>query len=201
MFDLRKLFAHEARARDGAPDPDSDFHPSDRKGEGVEPEYQSLIASQFRRMGIAPGCVTIEVRKIGQSPEGLDVLVGLVRLVRWDHDSALRVLLGLPLLEAKLRRALRSTWLADFSYFGGLWLHSSEQLHADGDAMSELRHLLRELAPPAPSSTRAASGAGQGGTSGYPSSSPPITHPGQLSGNSGGQAGASESGEQEPVAS
>jgi hypothetical protein len=146
MFDLRKRFVREARAQRGDRlDPDSDYHPSDRQGEGLEIEYQSLIATQFRRWGISNTCVTVEVRRFGQAPDGFDVLVGMVRLASWERTSALRLLLGLPLLEAKVRKAVRGTWLADFSHFGGLWLHASERLHASG-ASAELRELLLQLA-------------------------------------------------------
>lgn len=171
MFDLRKLFIREVRARREPMDPDSDYHPSDRRGEGLEVEYQSLIATQFRRWGISTGCVTIEVRQIGRAPDGFDVFVGMVRLAQWDRPSALRVLLGLPLLEAKVRKTVRATWLADFSHFGGLWLHASEQLHATA-AMGELRELMLQLVPPSPSS----GAEDEGASSGYSSSSlPPLT--------------------------
>jgi hypothetical protein len=149
MFDLRKLFVREIRARRGEDkvDPDSDYHPSDRPSDGLEVEYQQLIARQFQRWGIKPGCVTVEVRQLGRAPDGYDVFVGMVRLTQWERASALRILLGLPLLETKVRRTVRSTWLADYSHFGGLWLHASEGLHAMAGA-GELRDMLMELAPP-----------------------------------------------------
>lgn len=173
MFDLRKLFLREVRARktaqDQDQDPDSDYHPSDRRGEGLEIEYQSLIATQFRRWGIATGSVTIEVRQIGRAPDGFDVFVGMVRIAQWHRPSALRVLLGLPLLEGKVRRMVRATWLADFSHFGGLWLHASEQLQHTS-AMGELRDLMVQLVPPTPSADGQDDGAA---SSGYSSSSLP----------------------------
>lgn len=183
MFDLRKLFVREARAQRGqAPDPDSDYHPSDRQGEGLELEYQSLIATQFRRWGISTSCVSIEVRRIGHAPDGFDVLVGMVRLAKWERLSALRVLVGLPLLESKVRRAVRATWLADYSHFGGLWLHASEQIHAQG-ATAELRDLLMQLTPPSPPAP--GGDAAQGGNSYLHSSVPPSTQaPATLSGAS-----------------
>lgn len=138
MFDFRRIFARGS----GPSDPDSDYHPSDRKGVGLETEYQTLIANQFRRWGIAPTAVTIEVKKIG-AHEGFDVFVGMVRLERWERTSALRVLLGMPLLETKIRKTVRASWLADFSHFGGLWLHASEQMEVPG----ELRDLLATLVP------------------------------------------------------
>jgi hypothetical protein len=149
-FDIRRIFARSGdpaaggHLDDGA---DTDYLPGHGGGEGLETDYQGIIASQFRRWGVSNQCVTIEVRKIGQAPDGYDVFVGMVRLVRWERHSALRVLLGLPLLEAKIRKTVRATWLADYSHFTGLWLHTSEQLQVP----DELRELLGALAPAQPS--------------------------------------------------
>lgn len=174
MFDLRKLFVREARAHKGQElDPDSDYHPSDRKGEGLEVEYQSLIATQFRRWGIETGCVTVEVRQIGRAPDGFDVFVGMVRLAQWKRATVLRLLLGLPMLESRVRKVVRGTWLADYSHFGGLWLHASEQLHTGGHT-GELRDLLMKLVPP--TAPDPAAGAAQQ-ASGYNLSSVPDTQP------------------------
>ena len=102
MFDFRRIFARTGGPSDAARlDPDSDYHPSDKSGEGLESDYQSLIAAQFRRWGISQNCVTIEVKKVG-AHEGYDVFVGMVRLSRWERETALRVLLGLPLLLSAL---------------------------------------------------------------------------------------------------
>ena len=172
MFDLRKFFLRGAAARHS--DPDSEYHPSDRSTAGLQVEYQTLIANQFRRWGISAACTTIEVRKLGQAPDGYDVFVGLVRLTRWERESALRVLLGLPLLEAKVRKTLRATWLADFSHFAGLWLHSSEQIHQ----APELHALLGKLAPLVPSGSGAtAAGSGHYGSSSLPPSSQARSEP------------------------
>lgn len=149
MFDIRKLFARASRGPDSAPghDPDSDYQHA--SGEGLEVEYAQLVAAQLRRSGISLRCTTVEVRKLGQAPDGFDVFVGMLRLHRWDRSSALRLLVGLPLLEARVRRAVRGTWLADYSHFGGLWLHASEQLQSS-PGPAELRQLLLALtAPPA----------------------------------------------------
>lgn len=165
MIDLRKFFARNAaRGSAGDHDPDSDYHPSNKSSDGLEVEYQGLIATQFRRWGISPSCTTVEVRRLGQAPDGYDVFVGMVRLTSWERDSAMRLLVGLPLLEAKVRKTVRATWLADFSHFGGLWLHASEQLHAP----RELHDLLHQLVPlPAPGTP----GAGTQTSSGYSISS------------------------------
>jgi hypothetical protein len=169
MFDLKKFFLRGTTSRES--DPDSEYHPSDRSTAGLQVEYQTMIANQFRRWGISASCTTIEVRKLGQAPDGYDVFVGLVRLTRWERESALRVLLGLPLLEAKVRKTLRATWLADFSHFAGLWLHSSEQVHQS----PELHALLGKLAPLTPSSH----GSGPQDSRNYGSSSLPPSSQGR----------------------
>ncbi|QJW84063.1 hypothetical protein HK414_09520 [Ramlibacter terrae] len=146
MFDLRKLFARDGSRREDH-GRDTEVDASLPAGRGLEAEYESLIANQCRRWGIADGVVTIEVRRIGRAPDGLDVYLGMVRLAQWERDSSLRLLLGLPLLETKIRRMVRTLWIGEMSHFGGLWLHASEQLHAT-PAMRELRDLLIQLTPP-----------------------------------------------------
>lgn len=182
MLDFKRLFARSGKAT--APDPDSDYRPSD-KAEGLEADYQSLIAGHFRRWGIKPEAVTIEVRRIGQAGDGFDVFVGMVRLTRWERTSAFRLLLGLPLLETKVRKSVRATWLADYSHFAGLWLHCSEQLEVPG----ELRDLLTTLVPFAPRPPGTAPG-----PTGYGASSLPPASGGKTS-----ETGNSEPDDRAPV--
>jgi len=147
MFDLRKLFVRDASRREDH-GRETEVDASMAAGLGLEADYESLIANQCRRWGIAEGVVTIEVRQIGRAPDGLDVYLGMVRLAQWERDSSLRLLLGLPLLETKIRKMVRTLWIGEVSHFGGLWLHASEQLNAT-PAMRELRELLIQLTPPA----------------------------------------------------
>ncbi len=145
-FDIRRIFARSGGPATGGElddAADTDYLPEHGNGEGLETDYQGIIAAHFRRFGVSNSCVTIEVKKIGQAPDGYDVFVGMVRLMRWERNSALRLLLGLPLLESKIRKTVRSTWLADYSHFTGLWLHTSDQLQVP----EELRELLGTLAP------------------------------------------------------
>jgi hypothetical protein len=175
MLDFWKLFSREARrqALPAPPGPDSEYHPS-QPGEGLEVEYHALIASEFRRLRISPACATIEVRRLGHSPGGFEMLAGMVRLHQWERRSALRLLLGLPALESRIRRAVRASWLADYSHFGGLWLHASEQVLLD-PASGELRRLMRALTtgqPAAPGDGTAGAPAGEDRDSLPPSSQP-----------------------------
>lgn len=174
MFDLRKLFARDGRRRDDDDDRETEVHAPLPGGDGLEADYQDLIASQCRRWGIADGVVTVEVRQVGRAADGLDVYLGMVRLAQWERDSALRVLLGLPLLETKIRRMVRTLWIGEISHFGGLWLHASEQLHATG-AMRELRELLIELTPPSLPRAGAEAGAEDSGLASLVASLSPDT--------------------------
>lgn len=142
MFGLRKIIAREGRQRqEGARDTEVDSAP---RGHNLEAEYEALIITQCVRWGIDETIITLEVRRLGRTNSGLDIYGGMMRLTRWQRDSALRVLLGLPLLEAKIRKMVRSLWLGEVSHFGGLWLHASEQLTTT-EAMTELRQLILQL--------------------------------------------------------
>ncbi len=148
-LDIRRLFLRSSRL--GLPlggnlddAADTNFHQgSGSDGEGLEAEYRELISGHFVRWGIRTESVTIEVKKSGQAADGLDVFVAMVRLLKWDQHSGVRLLLGLPLMENKIRKTVRATWLADYSHFAGLWVHASETLQVPDD----LRNLLSTLAP------------------------------------------------------
>ena len=132
--DLRDLSAPRGDARDALPS-----------------EYERLIALVLRRCGIPESCASIEVIQIGEGGDGRQVFVALVRIFAWERRPALRLLLGLPLLERKVRKAIRAHWISEMSHFGGIWLHASERI-ADSAADTELRHLITSLTHPRPSS-------------------------------------------------
>src|SRR5687767_8520795 len=86
MVDLRKLLARDARRNS---DHNTDADSALPSGDGLEAEYETLIVAQCRRYGIADSTITIEVRQIGRAPDGRDVYQGMIRLARWERDSAL----------------------------------------------------------------------------------------------------------------
>ena len=146
MFDLRKLIARDASRSREDDQQNTQVDSVLPRGASLEAEYEALILAQCSRWGIAESSITIEVRNAGRGPQGRDVYLGMIRIARWERESSLRVLLGLPLLEAKVRKMLRTLWLSEVSHFGGLWLHASEQL-ANTDAFPELRKLMVQLTP------------------------------------------------------
>lgn len=147
MFDFRKLFVRYAptaftRAT-GGDDINSEWLP-DEQNAGLETEYLALITGQLRRSGVSPSCASVEAKRLGHAADGLDVMGGMIRLHRWERDSALQLMIGLPVIESRVRRAYNNTWLADVSHFGGLWLHTSERLRRDG-GFQEVRATMAAL--------------------------------------------------------
>lgn len=101
------------------------YSSSQLSGEGLEREYEDVVWAQLGRLGIPQDTVEVEVRPAGTMKDGRSVYLGMVRLVKWDPRTSLRLLVALPLLEAKTRQSLETTWLTDVSHFGGLWVHAA----------------------------------------------------------------------------
>jgi hypothetical protein len=148
---FRKLFSRQERWVDHQR---TDFRGldggKDDAGAGLPAEYERQISLVLRRWGISDNCTSVQVVTMGEASDGRQTFVALVRIFAWDRRPALRLLLGLPLLERKVRKAIRAHWISEASQFGGLWLHASEKL-ADSAADAELRHLIGSLTHPRPS--------------------------------------------------
>ncbi|AMO24035.1 hypothetical protein GCM10027034_18420 [Ramlibacter solisilvae] len=135
-----KLFQSTPDSSEAATDIGTSGHSVDEIAE----ELRSLILQQLAHGGISSGCVTLEVHQTGTLRDGRHVFVGMMRLVKWHRSSAVRLLLGLPILESRLRRALKGTWMQHVSHFSGVWLHASGQLQ-DSSAMQDLRALVVDI--------------------------------------------------------
>jgi hypothetical protein len=128
-------------------------------GEGLEREYEELVRAQLVRLGVPLENVEVEVRSAGTMQDGRKVYLAMVRLVKWEARTTLRLLIALPLLEAKTRQSLETTWLTDVSHFGGLWVHASSSLR-DSEVMGDIREAIKllELGAQAPDSMPAEAG-------------------------------------------
>ena len=138
---LRKLLA---RLRSTASsEHQTDFRELGHFSDGLGAEYRRLIGSQLQRLGVPENCASIEVRLTGRRAKR-EVYVAVIRFVEWDRNAAVRLLLGLPLLDMKIRKAVRGLWLADVSIFDGVLLQASEQVQKPAPA-AELRELVVSL--------------------------------------------------------
>jgi len=140
MLDFRKFLQREPAEEN----PVTEIGTSGHSLTEVIEEYRSLLIDQLIRGGVTPDCVEIEVKQGGKMRDGRIVYIGMLRLVKWDRAPSVRLLLGLPILESRLRRVVRGSWLHEVSAFGGVWLHASGQLQ-DSHAMQDLRELVVEI--------------------------------------------------------
>ena len=130
--------------RDADENPETEVEPSGHSVDEITQEYHAIAQDQLIRGGVLPKCVEIEVRKAGKLRDGHYMYVCMLRLTSWERTTAIRLLLGLPILESRLRRAIRGSWLREVSHFGGIWVHASGQLQ-DSIAMEDLRTLIVDI--------------------------------------------------------
>jgi len=124
--------------------PETEAGLSSQRSASLDEEFREAILNQLARGGVLHACVEIEIRALGEASDGRRVYAGMLRLVRWEQVSAMRLLLGLPLLQAMIRRSVRNSWLGEVAHFGGLWLHPSGQFEG-GAAMADLRGMILAL--------------------------------------------------------
>jgi hypothetical protein len=143
---LRRLFGR--RLPLWLDEPRTDYRsldiPSRGADESVANEYARVVSNVLRSWGVTEGCAEVDVHLMGERKDGRKVYVAAVRIVSWERRPGLRLLLGLPLLERKIRRTLQAHWVAEVSHFAGTWLHATDRLN-DLGAQSDLRPLLITL--------------------------------------------------------
>lgn len=110
----------------------------------IRAEYMEQVLNQLQRFGVPQGMVAVEVGESGLSPEGQPMFHAMLKLVSWHRKPGVRLLLGLPLLEYNIRKALETSWLGDISKFSGLWLQPSAVLEKEG-AAAEIRSMIIAL--------------------------------------------------------
>jgi hypothetical protein len=116
-------------------------------------EYHRLVSDELRRWGVTDKVATVQVIKIAETEQGIQTVAALVRLVAWEPIVSVRVMLGVPALERKIRKLLPGLWLADVSRFAGIWLAASTELQR-GSVLTQIRHTLDQLAGPRSKATR-----------------------------------------------
>src|SRR6478672_4026106 len=103
MIGFRKLLQRDVPEENPETEVDASGHSTDE----ITEEYRSTILDQLLRGGVSPGCIELEVRPSGKARDGRVIFVGMLRLVHWERTSAVRLLLGLPILESRVRRLTR----------------------------------------------------------------------------------------------
>jgi hypothetical protein len=109
--------------------------------EDVATHYRNLVERNLLHCGISCDSLQIEIRCVDRAVDRKPVYAAMVYVARWERISALRLLVGLPLIEVRLREAARCSWMSSQSHFVGLWIHASSRLATP----DELRRLILQL--------------------------------------------------------
>lgn len=91
-------------------------------------EYRALAAKHLEQIGIPEDCVDLDVGITSQG--GRTVCNVKIRVIRWHRNTGMRLLVSLPALEARMRKAVSESALASAADFGGIWVHASSRLPA-----------------------------------------------------------------------
>lgn len=110
-------------------------------------ELEAIIWSQLGRAGIPSDCVGVEVCALEEKRQKKPCLIGKLHLAGWQRKPVLRLMLGLPVLEVRVRQGFESSWLNDVSTFGGLWLRGFGELQSQA-ALHELRQAIAQIEAP-----------------------------------------------------
>ena len=124
----------------------TDYQSLGENAGGLDAEYRRLVTHHLARWGVPESCAVVQIQQLPDQG-GKEAFMALVCLVSWDRNAVVRVLLGLPLLDKKIRKAVEVSWLADISVFRGVQLKVAEPLHS-AQASTELRHLVVTLTGP-----------------------------------------------------
>src|SRR3954469_4548650 len=136
----------------------TDYQALGHSSGGLDAEYQRLVEHHLRRWGVPAACATVDIQQIERRKGKREVFVATVCLNSWERNSVLRILIGFPMLDKKIRQAVAALWLADVSDFEGVQLKVSPALN-DPVAATELRHLLVSLTGTREAAGRRAQGA------------------------------------------
>lgn len=112
----------------------------DEAGDSLETEYERLVLRHLAQWGVHAESVVVRVDQLAPR-EGKEVFKATIYLVSWHRTTAVRVLLGLPILENKIRKVLQTLWLSDVSAFDGLAVQVSQACQQPA-TRSELRRII-----------------------------------------------------------
>jgi hypothetical protein len=108
----------------------------------LDEDYRQLVLSQLIRLGIPLHVVDVDVLLAGQTPDGREIFVAMLKIVAWEREAGVRLLLAQGFLEAGVRRALEASWLPEVSEFGGIWMRISTRLQS-GPSARDLRSVVQ----------------------------------------------------------
>ena len=128
----------------GGGDQETDYEQLGHQPGGLPAEYSKIVEAEMRRMGIPESLASVQVTQVALTPQGRGVYAAHIRLVKWQAGPAVRLLLGLPLLERSIRKRMQSHWVLEMSHFAGLWLQAADEAQGT-QAGRDIRMCLDQL--------------------------------------------------------
>jgi hypothetical protein len=125
-------------------DEETDYEQLGHEPGGLPAEYAKLVEAEMRRVGIPESVASLQVTQVALTPQGRGIYAAHIRLLKWQEGPAVRLLLGLPLLERSVRKKLQAHWVLEMSHFAGLWLQASDGAQS-AEAAREIRRCLDQL--------------------------------------------------------
>lgn len=86
-------------------------------------EYALTIHFCLTQQGVDNDQMRVSVRSVGNTPGGLDIYAGFIKVLRWTPPVR-ALMVQMPWVERRIERRLRQTGLLQYSQFGGLWFRS-----------------------------------------------------------------------------
>jgi hypothetical protein len=127
----------------GRSEHNTDYQDLGHSSGSLEAEYQRLVAHHLARWGVPERHVSVDIQQAGVE-HGKAVFNAVICLLQWDRNSVLRVLVGLPLLERKIRQSMAGLWLMDVSILRSVLVRASEAIQQPAPC-AELRQTLVNL--------------------------------------------------------
>lgn len=125
-------------------DQETDYDQLGHEPGGLPAEYSKIVEAEMRRMGIPESLASLQVTQVASTPQGRGVYAAHIRLMKWQEGPAVRLLLGLPLLERSVRKKMESHWVLEMSHFAGLWLQAADGAQGT-QAARDIRMCLDQL--------------------------------------------------------
>ena len=125
-------------------DQETDYEQLGHQPGGLPAEYSKVVEEEMHRMGIPASLASLQVTQVAMTPQGRGVYAAHIRLLKWHGGPAVRLLLGLPILDRSVRKRLQAHWVLEMSHFAGLWLQAADGAQG-ADAVRDIRGCLDQL--------------------------------------------------------
>lgn len=117
-------------------------------------DYREMVIDYCARHGVDPALMQVKALSLGYR-QGKEVYVVLVTVTSDAFEAAVHLAHLAPNIEKKVAGVVGSTWLGDYSQFGGVWLHWPDQIRVPDEVRTAMHIAQRRAQGPAASTPQA----------------------------------------------